>query len=149
MRLRSTTWIALALALAACNDPAVRRDADQAADATKAAGEKAGAALEKAGEQVQEAASEAAKAAQPTAEDLAITAKVKAKLAADPEVSALAIDVDTRDHVVTLSGDVPEAQRAEAEKLARDTEGVRAVINMLGVHAAPAAVTPAAAAPQG
>src|SRR5918996_1360359 len=48
-------------------------------------------------------------------DDALITTKVKASFAADPQVSALAIDVDTADGVVTLTGVVdgePERQRA-------------------------------------
>jgi hyperosmotically inducible protein len=63
-------------------------------------------------------------------DDATITTKVEAKLAGDPEVSAFNVDVDTNEGVVRLSGAVedPEA-KAEAEKLARETEGVRRVIN--------------------
>ena len=67
-------------------------------------------------------------------DDATITTKVEAKLTGDSEVSAYNVDVDTNDGVVRLSGEVekPEA-RAEAEKLARDTEGVRRVINDITV----------------
>ena len=67
-------------------------------------------------------------------DDAAITTQVKSKLAADPEVAAHNIDVDTNEGVVTLSGRVDDgAERAEAEKLARNTDGVRRVINNLKV----------------
>ena len=67
-------------------------------------------------------------------DDAAITAAVKAKFAADPEVSAIDIDVDTNEGVVTLSGRVETAdQSREAAKLAADTDGVRRVINNLSV----------------
>jgi osmotically-inducible protein OsmY len=67
-------------------------------------------------------------------DDATITTKVEAKLTGDPEVSAFNVDVDTNDGVVRLSGEVekPEA-KAEAEKLARETEGVRRVINDITV----------------
>lgn|SRR5512141_1866539 len=66
--------------------------------------------------------------------DAEITAKVKTKLTADPEVAAHNIDVDTNEGVVTLSGRVANReQKREAEKLARDTEGVLRVINNLKV----------------
>jgi osmotically-inducible protein OsmY len=67
-------------------------------------------------------------------EDSAITTKIEAKLAGDPDVSAFNVDVDTNEGVVRLSGAVekPEA-KAEAEKLARETEGVRRVINDITV----------------
>lgn len=67
-------------------------------------------------------------------DDAEITARVKAKLAADPEVKAHEIDVDTLDGEVRLSGIVDDsATRAEAEQLARRTDGVRRVKNELKV----------------
>jgi hyperosmotically inducible protein len=63
-----------------------------------------------------------------------ITSKVKAKLAADPEVNPFEIDVDTQEGVVRLSGWVDKSsQRTEAEKLTRQTKGVRSVENELEV----------------
>jgi osmotically-inducible protein OsmY len=62
--------------------------------------------------------------------DAWITSKVTARITADPEVNPFEIDVDTTDGVVRLSGMVEdEAQRTEAESLARRTEGVKDVIN--------------------
>lgn len=67
-------------------------------------------------------------------DDAEITASVKTRLAADPEVKAHEIDVDTIDGEVRLSGIVDDAAtRAEAEKLARGTDGVRRVKNELEV----------------
>jgi len=67
--------------------------------------------------------------------DSTITAKIKAKLASDPEVDPFNVDVDTWDGVVTLSGVVAKASaRREAEKLARDTHGVRDVRNQIRVQ---------------
>lgn len=64
--------------------------------------------------------------------DATITAAVKAKLLGDPDVSGLAIDVDTEDGVVTLSGRVnTAAEKAEAIRLARETDGVRSVTDKL------------------
>jgi hyperosmotically inducible protein len=67
-------------------------------------------------------------------DDATITTKVEAKMAANPDVSAFNVDVDTNEGVVRLSGTVksPEA-KAEAEKIARGTEGVRRVINDIEV----------------
>lgn len=63
-----------------------------------------------------------------------ITAKIKAKLIADPQVSAFNVDVDTLGCEVTLSGEVKEAvAKSEAEKLAKDTEGVCKVHNRIRV----------------
>jgi hyperosmotically inducible protein len=62
--------------------------------------------------------------------DSAITTKIAAKLASDPEINPFNVDVDTNEGVVTLSGAVEKVEaREEAEKLARNTEGVRKVIN--------------------
>lgn len=66
--------------------------------------------------------------------DPGVTTAVKSKFAADDVVKAYRIDVDTKDHVVTLSGavDTPAA-RARAVELARGTEGVRDVVDQLTV----------------
>jgi hyperosmotically inducible protein len=56
-------------------------------------------------------------------------------LAGDPTVSALRIDVDTENQVVTLSGQVrTEAERAQALKLAGEVEGVKSVTDRLTVR---------------
>ena len=64
-----------------------------------------------------------------------ITAKIKAKMALDDSVKALAIDVDTNGSVVTLSGNVGSAaQRERAVRLARETDGVTSVVDRLQVR---------------
>ena len=66
--------------------------------------------------------------------DSTITTNVKSKLATDAETSALKIEVETNSGVVTLAGSVPtQAEKAEAEQLARNTEGVTRVINNITV----------------
>lgn len=63
-------------------------------------------------------------------DDRTITTKIEAKMAADPDVSAFNVDVDTQDGVVRLSGKVKRPlARDEAERIARNTKGVRNVIN--------------------
>lgn len=73
--------------------------------------------------------------AQPaTFSDPGITASVKAKLLGDPAVGGLKIDVDTRDGIVTLTGEVKsQAERDQALKLTRDTDGVKNVEDKLTV----------------
>jgi hyperosmotically inducible protein len=67
-------------------------------------------------------------------DDAAITASVKSKFLADPDVAAINIDVDTNEGVVTLSGRVEsQFQKDEAGRIARGTDGVRSVINNLSV----------------
>ena len=68
------------------------------------------------------------------AADAATTAAVKTKLLADTKVGGLAIDVDTKDNVVTLTGKVRStAERTEAVRLARTTTGVKDVVSKLTV----------------
>jgi osmotically-inducible protein OsmY len=66
--------------------------------------------------------------------DPGITTAVKSKFAADDVVKAYKIDVDTKDHVVTLTGAVDNSQaKARAVQLARATDGVNNVIDNLTV----------------
>lgn len=71
--------------------------------------------------------------------DVGITTQVKAKLAADDIVKAYQVDVDTRNGVVTLSGDVETSTAKEqAIQITRDTDGVRDVIDQIRVNEAAA-----------
>ena len=71
--------------------------------------------------------------------DAGITSAVKTKLAADDTVKAYQVDVDTADHVVTLTGDVNTSLAKErAVEIARATDGVRDVIDQLRVTGAAA-----------
>jgi hypothetical protein len=66
--------------------------------------------------------------------DAGITTSVKSKLAADDTVKAYQVDVNTDNHVVTLKGDVNTSLAKErAVQIARDTNGVRDVIDQLRV----------------
>ena len=70
-----------------------------------------------------------------SATDATVTTSVKNKLAADPTTSAARINVDTSNGVVTLSGAVPTtAEKAEAERIARNTQGVTQVVNNISVE---------------
>jgi osmotically-inducible protein OsmY len=113
----------------------LKAGAEQAGEALERGAEQAGEALERGTERVEERLG-------PVLDDVAVTAKVKARLAGDPEVKASQIDVDTVNGRVTLNGVVEsEEVRAEAEKLAIRTEGVKEVVNLLQVvgQAPPAA----------
>ena len=67
-------------------------------------------------------------------DDSAITASVKAKLAVDGDINPFNVDVDTNEGVVTLQGRVEkEEARTKAEQLARGTDGVSRVINLIKV----------------
>jgi hyperosmotically inducible protein len=65
-------------------------------------------------------------------DDAAITAKIKTALLADPEVSALKINVDTSQGAVKLKGEVKSlALRKKVEQIAKGVAGVRSVDNQL------------------
>ncbi|MGH8427857.1 MAG: BON domain-containing protein [Gammaproteobacteria bacterium] len=67
--------------------------------------------------------------------DSAITAKIKAKLAANSGLSSLNIHVETNNGVVTLSGTVgTDAQLNLANQIALDTDGVKGVENQIQVQ---------------
>jgi len=70
--------------------------------------------------------------------DAVITTTVKTKLAADSHVKASEINVDTRNAVVTLTGNVDSQEaKSRAIQLARDTKGVREVKDMIAVRTGP------------
>ena len=72
--------------------------------------------------------------AQRAAENASLTAKIKSKMALDDVVQAANIDVDTAGTVVTVRGRVAsEAERQQALRLARETEGVTSVVDELTV----------------
>jgi hyperosmotically inducible periplasmic protein len=74
--------------------------------------------------------------------DAGITTAVKSKMAADDTVKANRIDVDTKDSVVTLKGEVQsEIARNRAIEIAKTTNGVRDVVDTLVVVPAAAATT--------
>jgi hyperosmotically inducible protein len=69
--------------------------------------------------------------------DAGITTAVKSKFAADDTVKAYQIDVTTENHVVTLAGNVETpAAKEQAVLLARNTDGVRDVVDRLVVSEA-------------
>src|SRR5687767_3368124 len=74
--------------------------------------------------------------------DAGISTAVKSKLAADDTVKAYQIDVDTADKVVTLSGSVENAAaKQQAVTIARNTDGVRDVVDRITVDPRAAATT--------
>jgi hyperosmotically inducible periplasmic protein len=69
-------------------------------------------------------------------DDRTITASVKAKLVADKAANLTRVDVDTTQQVVSLNGIVESPkQKARAEELASQVNGVRRVNNNLQVQA--------------
>jgi hypothetical protein len=67
--------------------------------------------------------------------DGGLTTKIKSKIALDDHLPAGALHVSTSDHVVTLSGRVgSEAEHQRALALARETNGVKRVIDHIDVR---------------
>ncbi len=87
--------------------------------------------------QTGETASGVARAVERTGQsvsDMAISARVKTKLIDSESVDADAVNVDTANGVVTLSGTVAnDDARATAEKLASEVSGVESVDNRLTI----------------
>ncbi len=76
----------------------------------------------------------AEKTAQKHVPDGEVIDQVRVRLANDPDVGGVKIDVDAHDGAVTLAGKVKtEKQRAKAEKLAKKVKGVSSVNNQLVV----------------
>ncbi len=75
-------------------------------------------------------------AARESLQDAALTARVKARLIAAPDLGGIRIHVSSREGQVTLEGTVSSAEnRLDAEKITRRTEGVREVVDHLQVGA--------------
>ena len=112
----------------------VERGLDQAGEQLERAGDQVAAGAEQVGEALERGAEQVEAEVGPVLDDAAITARVKARLIADPEVKGFQIDVDTVDGRVALNGKVASAeQRSEAEDLARGTQGVRQVVNLIQI----------------
>ncbi len=108
----------------------VKDEAKDAKEATKSAAKKTEQGVEKAGE----ATKNAAVKSKDVVADASVTTAVKTKLLADPKVGGLKIDVDTKDNVVTLTGQVNSVEeKNEALRLARTTTGVKRVVDKLTV----------------
>ncbi len=68
-------------------------------------------------------------------DDATITTQVKARFAEDPNVSAMAIQVETLKGTVQLSGFAKTAsERANAEMIAKKVSGVKSVQNSISVR---------------
>ncbi|HEV2609247.1 MAG TPA: BON domain-containing protein [Noviherbaspirillum sp.] len=64
--------------------------------------------------------------------DAEISSKVKAALAADPELSGTKIDATTTDGVVRLKGEIKSmALRKKVESIVRGVSGVKSIDNQL------------------
>lgn len=136
----------LALALAGCerHDTTTARPGDEAvaqrndtserhADASKAMND-ARESARTSGRDLADATRAAGDVATNAVGDAAISTSINARLAKDPKLSALAIDVDTSGGKVVLHGTAPDAAaKARATELAQGVRGVQSVDNELTV----------------
>jgi hypothetical protein len=84
------------------------------------------------GKVVRTKAKKAGAALADAAGDAKITAAIKGKYVAEPDLSALSIAVSTTDGVVTLSGKVASPEQVKrAMQIALDTDGVRQVVSTI------------------
>lgn len=129
---RNAAWYGvagvLALSLAACGDKAP--EPAKPAPVMKPAP----AVPPKKAEAPKEAPAATAAESGKAAEDAALAAKVKAALAAERGLDALAIDVEAKDGVVSLFGTADnDANRDKAARVASKVQGVKSVTNKLAI----------------
>jgi hyperosmotically inducible protein len=110
---------------------------DAVATAGRATAERAKEVGARIGEKSAAVAKEAAHEAKDALSDGSLTAKIKAKMALDDTVKASDLNIDTSNGIVTVTGKVrTKAERDRALQLARETNGVRQVIDRLTVEGA-------------
>jgi hypothetical protein len=79
-------------------------------------------------------------------DDKTITTNIQAKLFSDPVLKTRDVRVDSRNGIVTLSGTVgTDLEKAATERIAAQEDGVKNVVNLLGVASASGAVAPESA----
>lgn len=137
--------MALSLGLAACQpkleaeaagvEPTVGQKLDRAVAQAETKSAEVKADVKQATAELRSEGQQAANAAGSALKDATITAAVKAKLAADPTLSALRINVDSAAGHVALSGDAPNlTARERATSLALGVDGVVHVDNRLTIR---------------
>ena len=131
---------AMLLALGACSKQDNGKTVGQSIDAgiakTEQAAKDAGKAMKEASQEAQAKGGKAGTSLGEKMEDAAITATVSSGLVKDADLSAIKINVDTRDGVVTLTGPAPTAAaKDKATDIAKQVKGVTSVNNQLVVKA--------------
>ncbi|HQR98720.1 MULTISPECIES: BON domain-containing protein [unclassified Polaromonas] len=129
---------AVLLALTACNKADDGKTVGQSIDSgiakTEQAAKDAGNTMKEASKDAQATGSQASTTMGEKIDDVTITATVSTGLAKDPDLSAIKINVDTKDGVVTLNGPAPSAvAKDKAADIARQVKGVTSVNNQLVV----------------
>lgn len=110
-------------------------DTDDATGSVKAATNDAANGVKNAASGVADKSREVASSAGAAVGDAYITSATKTRLIVDGDTPGTAIEVDTEDGIVTLSGIVPsDAARTAAESEARKVTGVKGVRNQLRVE---------------
>ena len=143
--------LALALVLSACGKQDDGKTAGQQLDSALAKAEQAGenakakteSALANAGAALKDATQKAEVSGQEVAgragdklDDMSITAAVSSSLGKHPDLSALKINVDTKNGAVTLNGTAPsQAAVDKASVITKAIKGVSSVDNKLQVKA--------------
>ena len=138
--------IAVLLALGACGeqhrevasvDPRNESATQVTGQATEISrDEKSDTAVMGASPQSQGAPAESSTALGETIDDAQIVAKIKTEFAADKDISAMAVDIDSKDGMVTLSGTVPNSDaKVRADQIAKAMRDVKSVNNQLEVKA--------------
>lgn len=109
---------------------ATKKGAEKTKDATEKTGEHSKNAAEKAGEKTKDAVATTGE----VINDTWITSKISTDFVNEDTLKGSDINVDTKDHVVTLKGTVASAAgKARAEEIAKTTKGVKSVHNTLTI----------------
>ncbi len=122
MRARSRSGVLLTILLAfVLNGTALAQSASESMDS--------------AGKSAEGAVNDVVRGAATAISDTALTTKIKTALNTDSDIHHTRIHVTTRGGVVILRGRVPSsAMKDRAEKIARDTDGVKDVKNELEIY---------------
>lgn len=139
--LKSAAAVLSVLALAAVsacgktdNDQTAGQKIDSAVASTEQAATEATAKAEAATQKAEASGVKMAQSMAGKAADAAITASISSEFAKDADLSAIKIDVDTKDGNVTLYGPAPTAAASDkATTLAKSIKGVVSVSNKLTV----------------
>lgn len=132
--------VAVLLALAACgktdDGKTVGQSIDSGVAKTGQAVTNAGNAMKDGTRDAQASGSQASTTVGEKIDDAVITTSVNASFAKDTDLSAIKINVDTKDGIVTLNGPAPTAAaKDKATVLAKQVKGVASVNNQLVIRA--------------
>jgi osmotically-inducible protein OsmY len=123
--------------LAACNQsqpPTAGEKVDAGIESTQEAATEAKQDVQAAGNEIKQDVTQAGTTIADGAADMTITTMVKAALATDDQLSAMAISVETTNKVVTLTGPAPsQAASDRATAMGEAVDGVTEVDNRLTV----------------